>query len=278
MSRRPKSNATGYVIGAHALAIIAMAAGGAFKGCASKPDKPEILAVVGIEPLSSFQASPPSVSEPDPVPPPPTQEVTPPAPVEPPPKAIEPPPKPVPPKPVEPVKPPPKPLNSVEAIRKKIQDQKKIVRKTEAETQKVTKPVPEVKRPVVPDAKEISKQLFKNKQAFNPNTERSSAAAAAQVNQEMGLILGMLKGKCDAGWQKPVGLSSSAGQIVSITFTISRSGSVIRRTFKRRSGIAALDNSAMQAAERITFVKAFPAASKVSQEDFTIEFELTPGR
>jgi TonB family protein len=265
MMSASKSRTFVYVAGLHGVVILAMAMSGVFKGC-NKKKEPEILAVVSIEPLANVAPSPEPAPEAkaDPTPPPPKPE-----PVKPPPPK----PEPVKPKPVP--KPEPK-LTRAEQIKEKIKNQKLTRRTVEQEEQKevVKPPPPDVPKPL-PDADKIAEQLFKDKKPFDPSKPETSGATTAAINSEMGLILGMLQRKAASQWQKPSGIASGAGQIVTITFTLNRAGHVIDRSFKQKTGIDALDRSAMDAARRINFVKAFPAAYTGTTGTFNIEFELT---
>jgi TonB family protein len=65
---------------------------------------------------------------------------------------------------------------------------------------------------------------------------------------------------------------------VEVEVTIARDGTVLSSTIKKKSGIAALDNSVQEALNRVRQVREFPEAAKDAKRTFRIVYSLTQTR
>jgi TonB family protein len=76
-------------------------------------------------------------------------------------------------------------------------------------------------------------------------------------------------------WDQPGDLSAAAGLRPVVRIRVMRDGTVSAREMIRRSGNAAMDESAMRAATAVTKLRPLPAEFQGPYRDITVEFELT---
>ena len=76
-------------------------------------------------------------------------------------------------------------------------------------------------------------------------------------------------------WDQPSRLSIPPGRVTSVRVRISPDGRILKRDLVIPSGIAALDDSVMQAVSSVKQLKALPSSFRGSYKEITIDFELS---
>ncbi|MFT5123285.1 MAG: TonB family protein [Kiritimatiellia bacterium] len=237
-----------FIAGLHGALIVSLVFAGMLKGCLPKKEKPSIIAVVNIAPMSVATPMP-----------------TPPSPVEPPPKAPTPEPPSEPVKPPEPEKPKRK-AKTPDEIRQRVKDMKKVERVVENEV--VKKPVKQEIKPML-RPEDLKNLIDSPRQPYVPT------APSAQTMSAMQEVLVDLQRKGYATWEKPDGLTSSFGKVTSVRFRVNRVGRVIECDLENSSGLTLMDQSVMRAAAAIKTVKRLPGSYNGAHFDFIIDFKLT---
>ncbi|MBI3877000.1 MAG: TonB family protein [Verrucomicrobia bacterium] len=276
--------------GLHGLLLGVVAVGAAF--LVTKPNTPETPPVLEYIPAKLVDSALHGGGQPKPIPPAPAPAPPPTAP--PPAQKVEPAPLPK----KEPVieKPPVK-----EAL---LPAELKEAKKPPAKT------VPEKSRMQIADTSKLTKRHDDSKKRAEPEKEslaeqeRNTRALAQARADKLKLAMSDLNSSLSPGLRfEPAGPGGEAfanygqavitvyqnawvlpddvtddNQIVGVTVTIHRDGSVLHASILKRSGNASVDRSVQNALNRVKFIAPFPDGAKESDRTFNIDFNLKTRR